>query len=105
MDDLIERLRDCAQGVDLGADGLGWSPDPALLHEAASEIERLRAQVAELEPMARRYEWLRSEHQRYDPMCHLSWKEKRDRTSSVWVNTHDLDAALDAALAAQEQSK
>ena len=28
---LAERLRDCAQGVSLGADGMGWSPDPALL--------------------------------------------------------------------------
>lgn len=32
---LAERLRDCAQGVSLGADGMGWSPDPALLEEAA----------------------------------------------------------------------
>ncbi len=40
---LVERLRDCAQGVDLGAEGMGWSPDPALLREAADEIENLRA--------------------------------------------------------------
>ena len=40
---LVGKLRDCAQGVDLGADGMGWSPDPALLREAADEIESLRA--------------------------------------------------------------
>jgi hypothetical protein len=40
---LVERLRDDAQGEDLGADGMGWSPDPALKREAADEIERLRA--------------------------------------------------------------
>ncbi|TXH42227.1 MAG: hypothetical protein E6Q97_36125 [Desulfurellales bacterium] len=40
---LVDKLRDCAQGVDLGADGMGWSPNPALLREAADEIESLRA--------------------------------------------------------------
>ena len=43
---LVERLRDAAQGVDLGADGMGWSPDPSLMREAADEIERLRADAA-----------------------------------------------------------
>ena len=43
---LIERLRDAAQGVDLGADGMGWSPDPALMREAADELED-RAEAAE----------------------------------------------------------
>jgi len=45
---LAERLRDCAQGVDLGADGMGWSPDPNLMREAAAEIERLRGLYEEL---------------------------------------------------------
>ena len=36
---LVDKLRDCAQGMDLGADGMGWSPDPALLREAADELE------------------------------------------------------------------
>lgn len=40
---LVDKLRDCAQGLDLGAEGMGWSPDPALLREAATEIESLRA--------------------------------------------------------------
>lgn len=45
---LAERLRDGAQGLSLGADGMGWSPDPALLREAADELERLRAHNAKL---------------------------------------------------------
>lgn len=46
--DLVERLRDDAQGEDLGADGMGWSPNPALKREAADEIERLRTENAAL---------------------------------------------------------
>ena len=42
---LAERLRDCAQGVRLGADGMGWSPDPALLEEAADKIVSLHAEL------------------------------------------------------------
>jgi hypothetical protein len=42
---LAERLRDCAQGVSLGADGMGWSPDPALLDEAADKIVSLHAEL------------------------------------------------------------
>ena len=52
MSDIIDRLRDDAQGEDLGADGMGWSPDPALKREAADEIERLRAEVAALRAAA-----------------------------------------------------
>lgn len=43
---LIERLRAAAQGVDLGADGMGWSPDPELYKEAADELED-RAEAVE----------------------------------------------------------
>jgi len=42
---LAERLRDCAQGVSLGADGMGWSPDLALLEEAADKIVSLHAEL------------------------------------------------------------
>lgn len=42
---LAERLRDCAQGVRLGADGMGWSPDHALLEEAADKIVSLHAEL------------------------------------------------------------
>ena len=47
---LVSRLHDCAQGVDLGAEGMGWSPDPALLREAADELKRLRTENAALTP-------------------------------------------------------
>lgn len=46
--DLVERLHGDAQGIDLGADGMGWSPDPGLLREAAAEIKRMRTENAAL---------------------------------------------------------
>ena len=42
---LAERLRDCAQGLNLGADGMGWSPDPELLKQAADNIDGLHAEL------------------------------------------------------------
>ena len=45
------------------------------------------------------YRWLRAEHNRHDPMCHVVWKQNRDRASSEWVNTVDLDAAIRQAMA------
>ncbi|MCA3068780.1 MAG: hypothetical protein IOD11_00035 [Rhodocyclaceae bacterium] len=53
---LVERLRDDAQGEDLGADGMGWSPAPALKREAADEIERLRAALAKANEQAEHFE-------------------------------------------------
>ncbi len=44
--EIADSLRCCAQGIDLGADGMGWSPDTELLRKAADEIERLSADVA-----------------------------------------------------------
>ena len=55
---LVDKLRDCAQGIDLGADGMGWSPDPALLREAADEIERLRAALRQANDQAEHFERL-----------------------------------------------
>lgn len=52
---LVDKLRDCAQGVDLGAAGIGWSPDPTLLREAADEIERLAGVVKKANEDAGRY--------------------------------------------------
>lgn len=75
--------------------------------EVAGAVDRemaLRAEVERLRPNARRYEWLRSEHDRVDPICHLSWKRNGDRNSSEWVNTAQLDAAIDRAIeSAKEQ--
>lgn len=45
---LVERLRDDAEGEDLGADGMGWSRDPALKREAADELVRLHGQMETL---------------------------------------------------------
>jgi hypothetical protein len=43
---LVQRLRDAVQGLSLGADGMGWSPDVvALLTEAADELEDRGAAV------------------------------------------------------------
>ena len=42
--DLIRRLYANAQGVELGADGMGWSPDPALYREAADALEAMQAE-------------------------------------------------------------
>ena len=55
---LVDRLHDCAQGIDLGADGAGWSPDPALLREAAAEIERLHAALRQANDQAEHFERL-----------------------------------------------
>jgi hypothetical protein len=57
-----------------------------------SELEELRKD-------AERYRWLRQEHDRVDPICHLCWKQNGDRKSSEWVNTANLDASIDAAKA------
>lgn len=46
---------------------------------------------------AARYRWLRQEHERVDPVCHLTWKRNLQRDSSEWVNTAVLDTAIDKA--------
>lgn len=48
------------------------------------------------------YRWLQAEHQRPDPVCHLSWKKNGDRNCGEWVNTADLDAAIREAMKGQE---
>lgn len=47
---------------------------------------------------AERYRWLRGEHSRIDPCIKANAKYKLERQSSTWVNIHDLDAAIDAAI-------
>ncbi|MCA3503056.1 MAG: hypothetical protein IOD05_07390 [Rhodobacter sp.] len=47
---------------------------------------------------AERYRWLRGEHSRIDPCIKANAKYKLERQSSTWVNIHDLDAAIDAAM-------
>ena len=62
------------------------------------ENDRLWAENDALWEDARRYRWLRGEHQRIDPICAVVWKRNGDRNGSEWVNTADLDAAIDAAM-------
>ena len=66
--------------------------------ELANEITALREQNENLTKDAERYRWLRAEHERHDPVCHLSWKRNSDRNGHSWVNTANLDAAIDAAM-------
>jgi hypothetical protein len=47
---------------------------------------------------ADRYRWLRGEHSRIDPCIKANAKYKLERQSSTWVEIHDLDAAIDAAI-------
>jgi len=46
--DLIARLRDNAQGISLGAEGMGWGFDEAMLQEAADALEKQAAWQAAL---------------------------------------------------------
>lgn len=55
---LVDKLRDYAQGIDLGAAGIGWIPDQALLREAADEIERLAGVVKKANDQAEHFERL-----------------------------------------------
>ena len=47
---------------------------------------------------AERHRWLRGEHSRIDPCIKANAKYRLERDSSTWVNIHDLDAAIDAAM-------
>jgi hypothetical protein len=68
-------------------------------------IEALRTHLAApsedidaLRRDAERYRWLRGEHSRIDPCIKANAKYKLERQSSTWVEIHDLDAAIDAAI-------
>ncbi len=47
---------------------------------------------------ARRYRWLRAEHQRDDPIAAVVWKPNGRGTPGEWVNTTDLDREIDDAM-------
>jgi hypothetical protein len=94
------------------ADRKGYMPDAIYsayegfeCRDPASTVAALKAErdaalarVAVLEKDAARYRWLRQEHERFDPICHLTWKAGGNRNSSEWVNTAVLDSSIDAAL-------
>ena len=47
---------------------------------------------------AERHRWLRGEHSRIDPCIKANAKYRLQRDSGTWVEIHDLDAAIDAAM-------
>lgn len=63
-------------------------------------MAELEAEAADLRQDAERWRWLRAEHDRTDPVCHLVWKRNGDRNSSEWVNTARLDVSADQAIEA-----
>jgi len=67
--------------------------DYGLIREEAFTIG-----VEHLRRDAERYRWLRGEHSRIDPCITANAKYKLERQSSTWVEIHDLDAAIDAAM-------
>lgn len=73
---------------------LGSAIKPGAVIALCDEVERLRKDAA-------RYRWLRSEHERFDPLCHLTWKQSSNRRGSEWVNTANLDIDIDAAMEAK----
>lgn len=86
---LFTHPRDCNAWKENEQFALACQPDT---------IRSLLADLERAEKDAERYRWLRAEHERHDPVCHLSWKQNSDRDGSEWVNTANLDAAIDAAL-------
>ena len=100
-----ERLRDWASigpvqlaALELFVDELGTPHCTAKLNALHANYIALHAECEALRKDAERYRWLQSENSRYDPVCHLSWKKNSDRNGSEWVNTANLDSAIDDAM-------
>lgn len=74
--------------------------DIGLVREEAflTGVAHLKAENEALRRDAERYRWLRGEHSRIDPCIKANAKYRLERDSSTWVNIHDLDAAIDAAM-------
>lgn len=71
---------------------------------ARAETPATPAVPTKVEEDAARYRWIRGEHQRFDPICHLSWKRNGDRNCGEWVNTANLDASVDLAIEAARRA-
>ena len=81
-----------------------WGGEPMGTKEQAA-MQALRTALAapseDIDALRRdagRYRWLRGEHSRIDPCIKANAKYKLERQSSTWVEIHDLDAAIDAAM-------
>ena len=74
--------------------------DIGLVREEAflTGVAHLKAENEALRRDAERYRWMRGEHSRIDPCIKANAKYKLERQSSTWVEIHDLDAAIDAAM-------
>lgn len=66
-------------------------------YTANEDLDAARAEIEGLRKDAERYRWLRAEHERVDPVCHLTWKLGLRRDETNWVNTARLDESIDAA--------
>lgn len=101
---LAERLRDCAQGVSLGADGMGWGPDPAMLEEAADKIVSLHAELqhardglTNLEAARRELAKVNNEFGSENADWPEAWRrvaEVKERAGRLWRDNETLRAAL-----------
>jgi hypothetical protein len=91
-----------------GMSGFDWQAAAArvreghavMIEEGAAENARLRARVAELEPDAARYRWLREQNARgyAADMVSISWNIGHD-----WMFCQDLDKAVDDSRARARQ--
>lgn len=90
--DVVQRLREFAR------DYTTTSFHDDLINEGIDEIERLRAQVAELEKDAKRYRWLRNQPRKLPAGQSgiMACKWEADGTGFDLVKS-ELDAAIDAA--------
>jgi hypothetical protein len=103
LHELLESVPSDARLVIDYADGKGtrFIPVGRLCREAATALRTALAAPDETEALRRndaRYRWLRGEHSRIDPCIKANAKYKLERQSSTWVEIHDLDAIIDAAM-------
>jgi hypothetical protein len=98
MSDLVERLRkhpEFFRPMNQHSWYASSNPDPDC-QEAATELERLRAEVEALRKDAERYRWLRS-RMAYRVICDFP-RDKNGRTPTLPEGEDKYPAGLDAAI-------
>ena len=98
-----DQCRQAADEIDYLAAASNGHFEQAMKNGASANA--YRAENETLRKDAARYRWLRAEHDRHDPICHLVWKRNGDRSSGEWVNTARLDASIDLAIAAASDTQ